>query len=84
MKYATEKARVAFCCDREVNMALGFLELAFKHAGLNIEFVGHLFVQPREYKVVFIYRDGHIVKEQSIEGDSPAQAVKDVAEAVML
>jgi hypothetical protein len=61
---------------------LRFLESAFQASGMKIEF--ELTLSEYSYKWVSIYknpRPPHII---SIEGDSPAQAVKDVARAVSL
>ena len=57
------------------------LEKSFNKAGLAITF--NAFVAPRDNKMVeIIYRGQSKSKLVCIEGDSPAQAVKDVAKAV--
>jgi hypothetical protein len=57
------------------------LEKSFKAAGLNIEF--NAFINS-EMRVIGIIYDGRPKNCIAIEGDSPAQAVKDVAAAVRL
>jgi hypothetical protein len=58
------------------------LEKAFRLAGTLITFFA--LDAPLGNKVVQILRDQKLVKTVCIEGDSPAQAVKDVAAAVRL
>ena len=59
------------------------LEQSFNRAGLFITF--RAFVAPHELKMVDVtYKNGRRMKLICIEGDSPAQAVKDVAEGVRL
>jgi hypothetical protein len=62
--------------------ALEALESSFRKAGLGILF--HLYDSPLQGRLIRIKNDttNAIVKSVSIEGDSPAQAVKDVARAV--
>jgi hypothetical protein len=58
------------------------LEEAFNRAGVKIRF--YAFVAPLENKMVRIFINRAEKKTVCIEGDSPAQAVKDVAGAVKL
>jgi hypothetical protein len=58
------------------------LEGAFKKAGLRISF--HVFDYPVHGKAILINSQKTCIAKISIEGDSPAQAVKDVAAAVKL
>jgi hypothetical protein len=76
---ASGKELVAF---RDYLTVLDDLERAFQFAGEQIEFrLGLLKGQDRYVEVL---RNGKIVGLKFIEGDSPAQAIKDVAEAVRL
>jgi hypothetical protein len=64
-------------------MPLRLLEKSFREAGLtNIEF--RAFISEGGDKRIEISFGGRTSKVISIEGDSPAQAVKDVAAAVRL
>jgi hypothetical protein len=63
-------------------VALSELERAFRSAGVNIEF--RMRFPGGQNRLVEILRDGKSVCAKSIEGDSPAQAIRDVAEAVRL
>jgi hypothetical protein len=58
------------------------LEESFRAAGYDIEFV--CVIGADNAKIVSIYLGGFLSIQQSIECDSPAQAIKDVAEAVKL
>jgi hypothetical protein len=58
------------------------LEQSFRRAGLPLSFLAD--VIPVRGKIVHIRIRGKILKSIYIEGDSPVQAVKDVAEAVPL
>jgi hypothetical protein len=58
------------------------LEEAFNKAGTSVSF--YAFVAPLGNKMVDIIRKSASRKLVCIEGDSPAQAVKDVAAAVKL
>jgi hypothetical protein len=61
--------------------ALRSLENSFRRAGLGISF--YAYESPIGEKKVGIRNDSNnIIKTVSIEGDSPAQAIKDVAQAV--
>jgi hypothetical protein len=83
MRYAGKEAQGAFSVsDENYDKPLALLEQSFKEAGLNIEFV--CAIGTGKAKIVSIYRDGFLQRQQSIEGDSPAQAVKDVAAGVRL
>ena len=59
------------------------LEAAFKSSGLNVEFEFNFYPVTNLKYVTITHNGGHKVCV-SIEGDSPAQAVKDVAEVVRL
>jgi hypothetical protein len=67
---------------RDYLFPLNKLEEAFQSAGEKIEF--HLKLSQGKGRYVEILCQGKPVNVQSIEGDSPAQAVKDVAGAVRL
>jgi hypothetical protein len=60
---------------------LKLLEEAFNRAGIPVKF--YAFEAPLKNKMVRIYLNLQ-VKTICIEGDSPAQALKDAAEAVKL
>ena len=83
MKYANINVENAFKAD-DYHRPLEMLEQSFNAAHLGIEFVGidDIFLG----KIVSIKRDGgrFVIRRVMIEGDSPAQAVKDVAKAVRL
>jgi hypothetical protein len=66
----------------EYEASLQLLEEAFNKTGMQIDFVCH--TTPLDEKYVHILYNGRTNAKQSIEGDSPAQAVKDVAGAVRL
>jgi hypothetical protein len=76
---ANSKALVAF---RDYSTVLSDLERAFRYAGVNIEFCLGLRGGKDRYVQIFYNRKPGNIK--FIEGDSPAQAIKDVAAAVML
>jgi len=82
MKYANDKAEKAFWGSQNFGASLALLEESFNAADLDVEFV--CAIGAGEAKIVSIYRDGFLQRQQSIEGDSPAQAVKDVAAGVRL
>jgi hypothetical protein len=82
MRYANKEAREAFSGNENYDRPLALLEQSFREAGLNIEFV--CVVAARGEKIVSIYRDGFLQRQQSIDCDNPACAVKDVAAAVRL
>jgi hypothetical protein len=65
---------------RDYTPALRALERSFKRAGLGISFQG--FDCPPTGKKILIRYQGQFVKTVTIEGDSPAQALKDIARAV--
>jgi hypothetical protein len=60
--------------------ALEDLESSFQRAGCDFSF--HGVVLPVAGKTIRILSDGVVFKSVSIEGDSPVQAIKDVAQAV--
>jgi hypothetical protein len=66
----------------EYEVPLRMLEGAFKAAGLPLSF--RCFVAPPNNKMVDITRKNKSVRLVCIEGDSQAQAVKDVAAGVRL
>jgi hypothetical protein len=76
---ATDKEYVAF---RDYLTVLGDLERAFQFTGEKIEF--RLGLHGGKDRYVEILRDGKKNGIKFIEGDSPAQAIKDVAGAVRL
>jgi len=82
MRYANKETKNAFCGRENFDRPLALLEQSFKEAGLDIEFVCSIGVGGA--KMVSIYRSGFLYRRQSIECDSPAQAVKDVAAGVRL
>ncbi|MDR2924181.1 MAG: hypothetical protein LBU85_12685 [Treponema sp.] len=82
MRYANEDAFKAFHILEDYETPLAMLELSFKGAGLDIEFVCAIAADGQ--KIVSIYRGGFLYRQQSIECDSPAQAVKDVVAGVRL
>ncbi|MDR2953214.1 MAG: hypothetical protein LBU82_08240 [Treponema sp.] len=83
MRYANNEAQDAFCWANEnYGKPLALLEQSFNAAGMDIEFV--CVVGKYNAKIVSIYRGGFLQRQQSIECDSPAQAVKDVAAGVRL
>jgi hypothetical protein len=75
----TDKDCVAF---RDYLTVLSDLERAFQFAGEKIEF--RLGLLRGKDRYVEILRDGKPANVKFIEGDSPAQAIKDVAGAVRL
>jgi hypothetical protein len=62
--------------------ALTALESSFRKAGLKISFLADY--SPTHGKKIHIRKNAKILKTIYIEGDSPAQALKDVAQAVQL
>jgi hypothetical protein len=76
---ATVKELIAF---RDYSTVLSDLENAFQFAGEPIEF--RLGLHEGKDRYVEILRLGKPVGLKFIEGDSPAQAIKDVAGAVRL
>ena len=76
---ATDKQRFAF---RDYLTVLSDLENAFRFAGENIEF--RLGILGGVDRYVEILRNGKKNGIKFIEGDRPAQAIKDVAGAVKL
>jgi hypothetical protein len=66
----------------EYEASLHLLEEAFKATGMQIEFVCQ--TTPHNEKYVHILYNGKTNAKQFIEGDSLAQAIKDVAKAVRL
>jgi hypothetical protein len=74
-------------CDRPAFAAyepsLRALESSFRKAGVSLSLEACLLPEGGG-RIIFIRNDGRIVKSLKIEGDSPAQAVKDVAAAVGL
>jgi len=81
MRYAN-KARDAFSGRENYDRPLALLEQSFREAGLDIEFVCDIAADTA--KMVSVYRGGFLDKQISIECDSPAMAVKDVAKGVRL
>ena len=84
MRYANKKVQDAFSgSDENYDKPLALLEQAFKEAGLvDDEFVCDITADGA--KMVSVYRAGFLRKQISIEADSPAQAIKDVAAGVRL
>jgi len=82
MKYPNKEVQDVFRRNENFDGPLELLEQSFKAAGLDIEFVCD--VGADKAKIVSVYRGGFLKKQISIEGDSPAMAVKDVAERVKL
>jgi hypothetical protein len=74
-----EKVQAAFA---EYEKPLGFLQSSFILAGLAVGF--NCLIDPVYGKVVEVYKDNKSSRIICIEGDSPAQAVKDVAAGVRL
>jgi len=75
-----EEHKAAFA---EYEKPLEHLEKSFNRAGLFVRF--YCFVAPANNKMVSIENhNGVRIKLACIEGDSPAQAVKDVAAGVRL
>jgi hypothetical protein len=75
----SEKNKNAFS---EYGTSLRYLEKSFNKAGLPVTF--RCVATPNKTKIVDIIKNFKVIKQICIEGDSPAQAVKDVAEAVKL
>ena len=79
--------RFPLSCDKpafaEYTPSLRLLENSFRKAGVPLTFVANILPEGKG-KVIFIKLDGRAKGCRSIEGDSPAQAVKDIAEAVRL
>jgi hypothetical protein len=67
---------------RDYSTVLSDLEEAFRFSGENIEFC--LGLRGGKDRYVQIYYNGKPGNIKFIEGDSPAQAIKDVAAAVKL
>ncbi|MDR2729419.1 MAG: hypothetical protein LBB81_00790 [Treponema sp.] len=82
MRYADKEAQKAFSGKENYDRPLALLEESFRAAGHDIEFV--CVIGADKAKIVSIFRGGFLDKQQSIECDSPACAVKDVAAAVRL
>jgi len=82
MRYANKETKDAFSGRENFDRPLALLEQSFKEAGLDIEFV--CAIAAYKAKIVSIYRGGFLQRQQSIECDSPAQAIKDITEAVKL
>ena len=80
MRYKLKCDRPAFA---EYDPSLRALERSFRQAGVPVTFEPVVLPESGS-RVVFIRNNGRITKSQQIEGDSPAQAVKDVAAAVRL
>jgi hypothetical protein len=82
MRYASNEAHDAFIGGGEnFGKPLRMLEASFIAAGLNITFECALGIGAA--KVVKIFESGVLLQRiKTIEGDSPAAAVKDVAAAV--
>jgi hypothetical protein len=76
----SKDAQAAF--RQEYKMPLRLLERSFQKAGLPIEF--NCVVNGYGNKWVQILYNGRLPKVINIEGDSPAQAIKDIAERVEL
>jgi len=82
MKYPNKEVQDVFRGDENFDKPLELLEQSFKAARLDIEFVCDIAAD--RVKIVSVYRGGFLQKQISIEGDSPAQAVKDMAAGVRL
>jgi uncharacterized protein YbjT (DUF2867 family) len=80
MRHLLKSDRPAFA---EYEASLRALENSFRKAGVPLVFEAGLLPE-NGGKIIFIRNDGRIVKSLMIEGDSPAQAVKDIAAAVRL
>jgi hypothetical protein len=63
--------------------SLRALERSFRKAGVSLTFEAGVLPEGGG-RIIFIRNDGRIIKSIMIEGDSPAQAVKDVAAAIRL
>jgi len=84
LSFLSHEAFDAFCDPRKnYDRPLCLLDLAFREAGLKIEFSGGYLQDDdgSDYRAVVIYRGGRI-DEVSIEGLHPAEAIKKIAEAV--
>jgi hypothetical protein len=79
MKFLLQMDKPAFS---NYTPSLAALERAFRKAGLKISFLAEC--SPARGKKIHIRKSDKIAWSVSIEGDSPAQAVKDVAAAVRL
>lgn len=75
-----EPGSVALFTDYTPSLEL--LENTFQSTGMQIDFV--CATTPGNQKYVHILYNGRTNAKQYIEGDSPAQAIKDVAMAVKL
>jgi hypothetical protein len=82
MRYSNKEVQDAFSGRENFDKPLALLEQSFKEAGLDIEFVCD--VAAGRAKMVSVYRGGFLQRQISIEADSPAMAVKDVADRVKL
>jgi len=82
MKYSNNEVKNAYSGQENFDRPLALLEQSFKEAGLDIEFVCDIAADTA--KIVSVYRGGFLQKQISIECDSPAMAVKDVAAGVRL
>jgi hypothetical protein len=82
MRYADREAQETFLGRENFDRPLELLEESFRSAGLNVEFVCAVAVHGE--KIVSIYLDGFLQRQQSIDYDNPACAVKDVAAGVRL
>ncbi|MDR2942639.1 MAG: hypothetical protein LBV17_08635 [Treponema sp.] len=83
MKYANKEAQDAFSGVAEnFGKPLLLLNQSFNAAGLDVEFICAIGVD--KAKLVSVYRGGFLQRQVSIECDSPAMAVKDVARGVRL
>jgi hypothetical protein len=79
--------RYGLKCDRPAfagyDPSLRTLESSFRKAGVSLTLEPCVLPEAGG-RMIFIRIDGKVVKSLKIEGDSPAQAVKDVAAAVRL
>jgi len=82
MRYTNDKAQKAFLGRENFGNSLELLEESFNAADMDVEFV--CAIGADDAKIVSIYRGGFLDRQQSIECDSPAQAIKDVAAGVRL
>jgi hypothetical protein len=79
MRFVLQSDKIDFA---GYTLPLEHLERSFRKAGLEISFLADC--SPAQGKKIHIRRGGRITTTICIEGDSVAQAIKDVAGAVPL